>query len=509
MELYAYRENGEFIGTIDFYTSLRWRRQYWTAGEVELHLPATKENLAAIQAGVILRRVGRTESARIMGIKTKGGEITANARMLEIYFSMAYVIGTKSFTGTPAEILCQLAEDARESVPELVVDKTSLPSGEKITIQLDFKNTLKAMTAVAKAYGLGFRLLFSENQQFTFQVYEGTDRSANQADNNIVYFTDEFQNFIDPEYSFDESDYCNVAYARGSDGTVVCVDRSNGGRKRVCFVDASSVTPDDKTEAAYLDELKTQCGWGLFDHIKTKNFTGTAVDMENFAYMQDWDLGDIVTTGDSSIGITMNERVTEVEEVYEKGSVTIYPVTGKTKSETLNVKTRRGVSVPLVVRSGSYMDDLVLMGRRWADIQSAARKIAKWVKDTLHLTIKDSWVRVDFLSPAEEHRRRHLKGAAKGCPGLDMAGYVMHRTYTTVRPGIFKRARRQYMRAGADLKRSHFIPLYRSYRLISYNGYFKGTKSRAAAEVLNQQKLFKSAKWAVRAAAIKERSLAV
>lgn len=251
MELYAYRENGEFIGTIDFYTSLRWRRQYWTAGEVELHLPATKENLAAIQAGVILRRVGYTESARIMGIKTKGGEITANARMLEIYFSMAYVIGTKSFTGTPAEILCQLAEDARESVPELVVDKTALPSGAEITIQLDFKNTLKAMTAVAKAYGLGFRLLFSENQQFTFQVYEGTDRSADQADNNIVYFTDEFQNFIDPEYSFDESDYCNVAYARGSDGKVVCIDRSNGGRKRVCFVDASSITPDDKTEAAY------------------------------------------------------------------------------------------------------------------------------------------------------------------------------------------------------------------------------------------------------------------
>ena len=63
------------------------------------------------------------------------------------------------------------------------------------------------------------------------------------------------------------------------------------------------------------------------------------------------------------------------------------------------VKTRRGVSVPLVVRSGSYMDDLVLMGRRWADIQSAARKITKWVKDTLRLTIKDIWTRVDFLSP--------------------------------------------------------------------------------------------------------------
>lgn len=87
------------------------------------------------------------------------------------------------------------------------------------------------------------------------------------------------------------------------------------------------------------DELLLDClDWGLFDHIKTKSFTGTAVNIENFAYMQDWDLGDIVTTGDSSIGITMNERVTEVEEVYEKGSVTIYPVTGKTKSETLNLE---------------------------------------------------------------------------------------------------------------------------------------------------------------------------
>lgn len=171
-------------------------------------------------------------------------------------------------------------------------------------------------------------------------------------------------------------------------------------------------------------------------------------------------------------------------------------------------KMRRGITVPLVGRSGSYMDDLVLLGRRWADIQSAARKITKWAKDTLQLTIKANWVRVDFLSPAEEHRRRHLTGAAKGCPGLDMAGYVMHRTYTTIRPAIFKRARRQYMRASADLQRACVIPVWRSYRLISYNGYFKGTKSRAAAEALNQQKLFTSAKWAVRAAALKERSLA-
>ena len=164
-------------------------------------------------------------------------------------------------------------------------------------------------------------------------------------------------------------------------------------------------------------------------------------------------------------------------------------------------RTRRGASTPFVTRSGSYMDDLVLLGRRWADIQSAARKLTKWALAELGLTIKTEWVRVDFLSAAEEHQRRRLTGAAKGCPGLDMAGYVMHRTYTTIRPRIFLRARRQYLRAKDDVMRQGYIPVWRSYKLVSYNGYFDWTKSRAVMETLKQQKLFKAAKLSVRVTA--------
>lgn len=161
-------------------------------------------------------------------------------------------------------------------------------------------------------------------------------------------------------------------------------------------------------------------------------------------------------------------------------------------------KIRRGASTRFVIRSGSYMDDLVLFGRRWADIQSAARKLTKWALTELGLTIKNEWVRVDFLSAAEEHQRRHLTGAAKGCPGLDMAGYVMHRTYTTIRPRIFLRARRQYIRAKADVSRNGYVPVWRSYKLVSYNGYFDWTKSRAISEAIKQKKLFTAAKVAIR-----------
>ena len=167
-------------------------------------------------------------------------------------------------------------------------------------------------------------------------------------------------------------------------------------------------------------------------------------------------------------------------------------------------KTRRNVTVRLVTRCASYADDIAMFGRRWADIQSAARKITRWARDKLGLTIKDTWKRTDLLSVQQERTRRHLTGAAKGCPGFDMAGFVMHRTYTTVRRAIFKRLRRQYLRAAVNLKQRGQVPLYRSYKLVSYNGYFTGTKTRGAAETLDQPHLFKAARWAVAAAARKK-----
>lgn len=338
MELYAFDRSGQHLGVIDAYTSLRWRRRFWEPGEFEMHLAATAENKAILYGEVVIRRQDRAEAVRITRVSKKGGELAVTGQMLSSLFKKALVIGNKTYTGTPAEILCALAEDSKETIPQLVVDRANLPPGETITIQIAWKNVQKLMTAICKAYGIGYRLEYGEGGVLTYRVYTGTDHSAAQKENPIVYFTDEFGNFIDPEYTNDEEDFCNVAYAVGSDGKTVCVDRSNGAPKYFCFVDASSITPDDKTPEQYEAELKEQCGWALFDHIKTQNFTGTTTDIENFEYSKDWDLGDIVTTGDSSIETFIDERITEVEEIYESGTTTIYPVMGDTTSESLDLE---------------------------------------------------------------------------------------------------------------------------------------------------------------------------
>lgn len=152
-------------------------------------------------------------------------------------------------------------------------------------------------------------------------------------------------------------------------------------------------------------------------------------------------------------------------------------------------KERRGQKVPLVVRVVTHMDDFGLLGRREADIKSATRKLARWMEKELHLTLKPG-KETKFLSVEEEHHKRKESSPAKrGCPCLDMGGFRMHRTYTTVRKCIYLRARRSYLRAGKDARRRGRMDIRRAYRIGSYYGYYKNTASRRARERLDVDKL--------------------
>ena len=153
-------------------------------------------------------------------------------------------------------------------------------------------------------------------------------------------------------------------------------------------------------------------------------------------------------------------------------------------------KVRRGTRQRLVVALVAYADDVAIMGRRLADLRSAARTAAKWTLKTFGLTFKPGGDEVAFLSIEEEHRRRHLtRPAARGCPVLDIVGFVIRRTYTTVRRAIFRRARRQYLRAGREVDKSGTVPLFRAYKLASYYGYFTQTNSRKCSTTLRTEKI--------------------
>lgn len=153
-------------------------------------------------------------------------------------------------------------------------------------------------------------------------------------------------------------------------------------------------------------------------------------------------------------------------------------------------KTRRGRSVPLVSRAPSYMDDVGLMGRRVADLKSAARKMGAWMEANLGLQWKPGGELTQFLTVQEEHQRKRAPTpGGRGCPGLDMGGYVMHRTYTTVRPRIYLRVRRAYMRAADEVKETDTVNVQRARRMSSYYGYYKHTAAAGAKQKYDVDRL--------------------
>ena len=85
MELYVFPPIGQGLawqGVIDQFGSLRWRRKYTEPGEFQLHLPASRENVALLRPGARLQRLDCREQGEISGIKLEGGEMSGTGRML-------------------------------------------------------------------------------------------------------------------------------------------------------------------------------------------------------------------------------------------------------------------------------------------------------------------------------------------------------------------------------------------------------------------------------------------
>lgn len=155
-------------------------------------------------------------------------------------------------------------------------------------------------------------------------------------------------------------------------------------------------------------------------------------------------------------------------------------------------KYRRGKRLPYVERTPSYMDDFSLLGRSKSDLEKAVKKLDAWFRSNLgiRLQLKEHLVR--FMSYEQERTRKHQKN--KGCPCLDVGGYKIHRGYTTIRPRIFIRLRRQFLRAWREIQANGTFRLGRANKIIAYYGYLKQTDSAAFCKEYHVAEIVKMAR---------------
>lgn len=167
---------------------------------------------------------------------------------------------------------------------------------QKAASSYSLKNmdVLTALNQICGNYGLGWRLTYAPEQgQFAFEVLQGRDLT------DEVFFSDAYQNIAESEVYENTQGYRNVLYTVSDEAGVKTYGQGSGLERREMI--AENVDAQDAPEK--LADAAIQIG-----------AEGMILDTDQFAYHEDWDLGDTVGYTDNSLGFSVNRPILEIEE---------------------------------------------------------------------------------------------------------------------------------------------------------------------------------------------------
>lgn len=348
MNIRFYSPDLEYLGEVENARSLIWTRRYYEAGEFNLEMPITPDNVALSKRGNIVWLRGSADAGLIENIqlaeRNDEALLTVSGRFLAAYLDRRVIKGTPyQFSGTAEDGMRAIVNDMTP-IPRIVLG-TRQGYSQTVEFQATYKNVLTYETKLGQKSGLGFRIRpdFAEGE-LIFEVYEGLDRSAGQDVRARVIFSETYDNLTGAVYQENEQLYKNVAYVGGegeaSDRTYVTVgDTESAGLDRYeAFFDGSAVEhPEDMTDATYKAHLRT---YGLQRLEECGLAAALSCDTEanlNFRYLIDYDVGDIVTIRKKSWGMETDLRITQIDEVYENGARRITPTFGNTLPLTIDL----------------------------------------------------------------------------------------------------------------------------------------------------------------------------
>lgn len=341
MEIRVYNRNMDFQGIVENHTSLIWTRRYYEPGGFELHAPITAKNLQLLQPGNIITRRDKAlkldvvEAGIIGDVENEESdiknELTRQGRFLSWYLDRRLIYGPVNFSGKVEVAMRQLLTGA-EPIPLVQLgDLQGFP--EMAEFQVTMKNLCTYESKLARSTALGYRLRpdFKQKAMF-FDVYKGTDRTISQGINSRVIFSESYHNLNNAIYKYNDQLYRTKAIVGGEgEGTArvyVTVGDGAGFDLRELFVDAKDINSEDLTWEEYLAALRQRGIEKLAECVVAESMECETEAHINFRYKEHYDLGDIVTVRKRAWGIDMNQRITEVMEVYQYGGMMVVPTLG-------------------------------------------------------------------------------------------------------------------------------------------------------------------------------------
>lgn len=343
IEVRIYNPDLELQGIIDEFSSLIWIRRYQQPGEFELRTPyaeVSKELL--VKENVIQRYDGSTplEAGVIENILMNKDEIVVKGRFLESYLDRRLIKETEEKEAVTYD------GNAETSMRDIISNMVAFPllelgercgSDEELEFQATYKSVLSIIEKVCKATTLGFRIRpdFS-NQALYFEVYQGTDRTADTAAK--VIFSEKYDNLLNEEYTYDSTNLKSKVFVTQviNDTRVTYTVGSGSGRNLREYHYAASVDTNGKTTTQIRAAMRRQGNMALEARTESETFVFTTDPEAPFIYREDYDIGDLIHINHITWGISMSRRITEIEEDFEEGGREVILVCGSPLPEIID-----------------------------------------------------------------------------------------------------------------------------------------------------------------------------
>ena len=206
-----------YLGQVDDYESLIFRRKWSGYGEFEITLGYCSPILQARRFILLDEDPKRSGCIEYVQYDEAKGTYTVKGFSLLKLLETRITVPPKgkvnqSYQGTPAEILQQLVtanaiapEDSCRVIPHLVLGDRP-PSGGSITYETRYNILAEDIRSIANAYSLGAEIELNWREQcLEFVVRQGVDHTAAQSLQPRVIFSDAYDNISGQVYTLDVS----------------------------------------------------------------------------------------------------------------------------------------------------------------------------------------------------------------------------------------------------------------------------------------------------------------
>lgn len=323
MDVFALDEDFNLVAMGIPYDNLQWIRKYYEPGQFAMQIPIGVYDGSWKYIG----SQSRPELGMVQRMETAGDDLVlVSGFFCEKMLDRKAVYPRYKGEAASAELAARsIFEAYRKDLPIILGAANQPMLGGAVSSDFSDDRLGTKLFALLEAFELSYRVRYDYvGNRLMFEVWQGVDRSQSQDENSWQVFSLEFGNLKSRSVVTDDSDWYNYAIVPvdawdddpEKERETLYVDLTNGGTRRDIVFDMRSSHPsDDQTMAQWRESVRQEATEKLLSYAKVED-----IDIEvlgESGYMDDFDLGDRCDAILTDVGISMETRIIQVDEVFK------------------------------------------------------------------------------------------------------------------------------------------------------------------------------------------------